>query len=276
MISVQREVVVPVPAAQVFDYVADACNEEAWNPNVIRIDRVSSGPVGRGTIFEGAYRRGGRMRFQITAYEPPSQLVFQGRGRQSELVATVRLAPRDGATAVTMRADVQPRGPLRVLAPLLRRLLERQYADVVRRFGEAMAPNGNKALYRRWFEDVVSGGELALADELLAPGYRLHFPGMPAPLDGDGHKALVRQFRAAFPDWTETVEDVIAEGDRVVIRVTGHGTHEGEFQGVPPTGRRVSASGVGIARMAGGRIAEAWAAYDALGLLGQLGAKKAA
>lgn len=138
------------------------------------------------------------------------------------------------------------------------------------------APNSNKALYRRWFEDVVSAGDLGLADELLAPGYRLHFPGMPAPLDGDGHKALVMQFRAAFPDWTETVEDVVAEGDRVVIRVTGQGTHEGEFQGMAPTGRRVSASGVGIARMAGGRIAEAWAAYDALGLLGQLGSEKAA
>jgi predicted ester cyclase/uncharacterized protein YndB with AHSA1/START domain len=276
MVSVQREVVVPVPAAEVFDYMADASNEQAWNPNVVRIARVSNGPIGRGTIFEGTYRRGGRMRFQITTYEPPSRLVFEGGGRRSRLAATVRLTPNDAGTAVAMRADVQPRGPLRLLSPALRPLMERQYGDVVHRLGEAMRPSGNKAVYRRWFEEVVSGGDLALADELLAPGYRLHFPGMPGPLDGEGHKALVEQFRAAFPDWEETVEDVVAEGDRVVIRVTGRGTHEGEFQGLAPTGRRVSATGIGIGRMASGRIAEAWAAYDALGLLAQLGSEAAA
>ena len=93
---------------------------------------------------------------------------------------------------------------------------------------------------------------------------------MPSPVDGEGHKALVTGFRAAFPDWTETVDDVIADRDRAVIRVTGSGTHRGEFQGVAPTGARVSATGIGLA---GGQIAEAWAAYDALGLLSQLEAQ---
>jgi steroid delta-isomerase-like uncharacterized protein len=130
----------------------------------------------------------------------------------------------------------------------------------------------NRQLYRRWFEQVVSGGDLALADELLGPAYRLHFPGMPEPLDREAHKALVMMFRTAFPDWVETVDDVIAEGDKVVIRVTGRGTHEGDFQGIPPTGTRVTATGVGIGRIENGRIAEAWAAYDALGLMQQLGA----
>ena len=130
----------------------------------------------------------------------------------------------------------------------------------------------NKELYRRWFEEVVTGGDLALADELLTPGYRLHFPGMPGPIDGEAHKALVTMFRTAFPDWVEAVDDVIAEGDKVVVRVTGRGTHEGDFQGVPPTGRQVTATGVGIGRIEDGRIAEAWAAYDALGLMQQLGA----
>ena len=126
-------------------------------------------------------------------------------------------------------------------------------------------------IYRRWFEEVVSG-DLALADELLTPGYRLHFPGVPEPLDREGHKALLTMFRTAFPDWVETVEDVIADGDRVAIRVTGRGTHLGDFQGIPPTGREVTASGIGIARLEGERIAESWAAYDALGMLQQLGA----
>lgn len=129
----------------------------------------------------------------------------------------------------------------------------------------------NKALYRRWFEEVVTRGDLALADELLAPDYALHFPGSP-PVDREGHKGLVMMFRAGFPDWAETVDDVIAEGDKVVVRVTGKGTHDGEFQGVAPTGRHVTCTGVGIGRVANGRIAEAWAEYDALGLMQQLGA----
>lgn len=129
----------------------------------------------------------------------------------------------------------------------------------------------NRALYRRWFEEVVSGGNLELADQLLAPGYVLHFPGFPGPVDSEGHKQLVIMFRNAFPDWRETVDDVIAEEDRVVIRVTGRGTHQGEFQGIPPTGRQVTATGVGIGRIENGRIAETWAEYDALGMMQQLG-----
>ena len=135
-----------------------------------------------------------------------------------------------------------------------------------------MSTEENKALYRRWFEEVVSGGNLELADQLLAPDYVLHFPGVPGPVDSEGHKQLVMMFRNAFPDWHESVDDVIAEGDRVVIRVTGRGTHESEFQGIPATGEQVSATGIGIGRIEGGRIAESWAAYDALGLMQQLGA----
>ena len=135
-----------------------------------------------------------------------------------------------------------------------------------------MSVEENKALYRRWFEEVVTRGNLGLANELVGPDYVLHFPGVEAPVDLEGHKQLVSMFRAAFPHWEESVEDVIGDGDRVVIRVVGRGTHQGEFQGIAPTGSHVTASGVGIARIENGRIAEAWAEYDALGLLQQLGA----
>jgi steroid delta-isomerase-like uncharacterized protein len=128
----------------------------------------------------------------------------------------------------------------------------------------------NKDLYRRWFTDVVSRGDLAAAEEILSGDYRLHFPGFPGPIDRDGHKSLVQLFRTGFPDWVETIGDLIAEDDRVVARVLGHGTHLGEFQGVEATGRHVSATGMGIARIADGQIVEAWAAYDAQGLLDQL------
>lgn len=135
-----------------------------------------------------------------------------------------------------------------------------------------MSVDANKALYRRWFEEVVTGGDLELADQLLTEDYALHLSGLPGPVDRAGHKQLVAMFRSAFPDWVESVEDVIAENDRVVVRVTGTGTHRGEFQGIPPTGRSVRAAGVGICRIVGGRIAEAWGSYDALGMMRQLGA----
>jgi steroid delta-isomerase-like uncharacterized protein len=128
----------------------------------------------------------------------------------------------------------------------------------------------NKERYRRWFTDVVSRGDLAATEEMLSEDYRLHFPGFPEPVDREGHKALVMLFRSGFPDWVETVEDVIAEDDRVVARIHGQGTHLGEFQGVEATGRQVSATGIGIARISDGRIVEVWAAYDGQGLLDQL------
>jgi len=129
----------------------------------------------------------------------------------------------------------------------------------------------NKAIYRRWFEEVVTGRNLALADELLAPDYALHFPGFPGPVDREGHKQLLMMFHHGFPDWQETIDDVVAEGDKVVIRVTGRGTHQGEFMGIPATGEQVTATGVGIGRIEAGRIAESWAEYDALGMMQQLG-----
>lgn len=279
MITLRREVVVRRPPEEVFEFLADARNENRWNPNVVRIDKTTDGPVGPGSTFVGTYRRGGRMTFELVEYDRPASLAFTGGRRQLGLAATVRVAPAGDGTAVAMRADLRPRGPLRLLEPILRPLVEHQYRDAIARFRDVVETPGterNKAIYRRWFDDVVSGRDLALADELLSPDYRLHFPGLPAPLDRDGHKALLAAFHAAFPDWTETVEDVIGEGDRVVIRVTGSGTHRGEFQGIAPTGRRVTATGVGIGRIEQSRIAEAWGAYDALGLLDQLGAAKAA
>lgn len=135
-----------------------------------------------------------------------------------------------------------------------------------------MTTEENRALYRRWFDDVVNLGKLELADDLLADGYVMHMPGAPGPLDSEGHKQMLRAFLTGFADWHESVDAIVAEGDRVVVWVTGTGTHTGDFQGIPPTNRSVTVTGVGMGRIEGGRIAEAWASYDALGLLQQLGA----
>lgn len=131
----------------------------------------------------------------------------------------------------------------------------------------------NKALVRRLFEELASKGDLAVADEITAPDFVPHdlasfFEEATGP---EGVKQLVVGLRAAFPDLHMTMEDIIAEGDKVVIRYTARGTHKGEFQGLAPTGKRVAWAGINIYRVAGGKAVETWKLGDNLGLMQQLG-----
>jgi hypothetical protein len=128
----------------VFDVLADPRNEERWNPNAVRVDLLSAGPPGVGTRFAGRYRRGGRMTFEISRFERPSLLVFRGGGSRVRLVATVRVNERADGTAVSMAADMRPRGPLRALAPLMRPAVERQYADVAGRLRAFIETEGGR------------------------------------------------------------------------------------------------------------------------------------
>ena len=132
-------------------------------------------------------------------------------------------------------------------------------------------PAANKALIRRFFEEVWSTGDLSRRDSFLAEGYRGHVAGAAEPIDRDGWSAWFQGFRTAFPDARFTVEDMVAEGDRVAARLTMRGTHLGPLNGVPPTGRAVVVSGMSLERVADGRIVEGWNENDALGLLQQLG-----
>lgn len=114
-----------------------------------------------------------------------------------------------------------------------------------------------------------------MADEILSPDYVDHVVEGPKAQTVRGPYALKRaaaMFRDAFPDLHYTVEDVVAEGDKVVARFTARGTHRGEFLGIAPTGKRIVYTGFDMSRVSGGRIVEAWAGYDALGLMRQLGA----
>ena len=124
---------------------------------------------------------------------------------------------------------------------------------------------------RRFFEEVWSTGDLSLRDEFLGADYRGHMAGAEQPIDRDGWTGWFQGFRTAFPDARFTVEDLIAEGDRVAARLTMRGTHLGPMNGVPATGRAVVVTGMSIERVANGRIVEGWNQNDALGLLGQLG-----
>ena len=129
----------------------------------------------------------------------------------------------------------------------------------------------NKALVRQLLEDDISRGDAAVAERIIAPDFHDHTnpPGMRHGLAG--HNAIVALFRAAFPDQWWRIDDLIAEGDRVVARVTMTGTHLGDFFGIPPTGRRVTVGGIHILRVADGQIAEHWGVNDDLGLMRQLG-----
>lgn len=138
-----------------------------------------------------------------------------------------------------------------------------------------MSTEDNKALFRRWCE-VISQNRLDRVEEIIAPEEVDHAlpPGVPAGLEGV--KQVFRLLHTAFPDLQIEIDDLIAEGDKVVGRVTARGTHEGEFMGIAPTGKPVSFTAIDVVRIAGGKIAERWSQADNLALLQQLGAVPAA
>jgi steroid delta-isomerase-like uncharacterized protein len=130
----------------------------------------------------------------------------------------------------------------------------------------------NKALIRRHFDEIWNQGQLAVADEIVAPAYVSHFPLPGQPPGIAGFKYAVQVLRTSFPDLHITIEDLISEGDKVVARLVAHGTHHATFRGIAPTGREVRWAGIRIFRIEEGKIAEHWANWDDLGLMQQLGA----
>jgi predicted ester cyclase len=134
-----------------------------------------------------------------------------------------------------------------------------------------MSLEANKAVVRRLMDEDISGGDLAVAEEIIHPDFFDHTnpPGLQRGVEG--HKGIVTLFRAAFPDLRFAIDDLVAEGDRVVARTTMSGTHRGEFFGIPPTGRFVTMGGVHVVRIADGKVAEHWGTNDDLSLMRQLG-----
>jgi len=134
--------------------------------------------------------------------------------------------------------------------------------------------SANKALVRRWFEEVWNQGREATIDELFAAdgiGYGLGDTDV--TLRGPAEfKPFVGNLRGALPDIHMTIEDLIAEGDKVTIRISVEGTHKGGQLGVAPSGRRIRIAGLVVVRIANGQIVEGWNSWDQLGLLRQIGA----
>ena len=136
-----------------------------------------------------------------------------------------------------------------------------------------MSAEANKATSRRWVEEVFSKGNLAVADQIIAPN---HVNSGPATLPGlpngpEGGRIVVTVYRTAFPNIHFTVDEQIAEGDTVVTRWTATGTQTGELAGIPPTGKSSTTTGIIIDTFANGMIVKSWAIFDQFGLMQQLG-----
>jgi steroid delta-isomerase-like uncharacterized protein len=139
---------------------------------------------------------------------------------------------------------------------------------------EAIMTAGNQAtahtaLVHRFVDEFWSRGNLSVVDELMTRDAVIHEPVAGTPED---LKPVATMIRSAFPDWHSTVEEIVVEGDRVAERWTGRGTHQGEFQGIPPTGKRVAVPGVVFYRISDGKIAEFRGQFDRMSLMEQLGA----
>ena len=134
-----------------------------------------------------------------------------------------------------------------------------------------MSPEENKAVVRRFVEEVFNQSNLAAVDRFLAAEYR-DANALPGQEPGrEGAKRAFSLYQEVFPDLRYTIEEMIAEGDTVVTRVTFRGTHRGAFLGIPPTNRQVSVPAVHITRLVEGTIREHWSLMDDLGLMQQLG-----
>ncbi len=136
-----------------------------------------------------------------------------------------------------------------------------------------MSTETNKALVRRYVDEVSNRRNLAAIDELIAPDYLHHSDaGNVFELRGPAFiQSEVSVISAAFADAHWTIEDLMAEGDRVVYRWTATGVHQGEFRGIAPTGKAVMLRGITILRIENGKLAERWGSADMVGLLQQLG-----
>jgi steroid delta-isomerase-like uncharacterized protein len=135
-----------------------------------------------------------------------------------------------------------------------------------------MSAEENKALMRRFIDEVINGKNLAAIDELVAPDIVEHEEGPPGMPGGrEGTKQFFGMVFNAFPDLKATLEDVVAEGDRLAVRQTWRGTHKGEFMGVPATGKTVAFQVLDWLRFRDGKATEHWGAADTMALMQQLG-----
>ena len=136
-----------------------------------------------------------------------------------------------------------------------------------------MSAEENKALLRRYIEEVWDRQNPAAVDEFLAPNYKRHRSPTTKPLTRDGQRELLTKFRAAFPGIQLIVEEIIAEGNRIAFRSTMRATHQGELFGIAPTGKQITVGLVDVIHIENGKFVKQWGGPDLLDLVQQLGAE---
>jgi steroid delta-isomerase-like uncharacterized protein len=133
-----------------------------------------------------------------------------------------------------------------------------------------MSTESNKTLIRRFWEGVFNQKNLAVIDEICTPDMVYHAPT--GPIQGrEAFKQFIGMYLGAFPDFHITIEDIVAEEDKVAVRQATTATHQGELMGIPPSGKRISVSGIHVTRVVNGKAVEDWGNDDMLGMLQQLG-----
>ncbi len=135
-----------------------------------------------------------------------------------------------------------------------------------------MSLEENKAIARRWNDEIWNKGNMAVVDELMATNFVWHTPYVGVAPDREGFKQSAATL-SSFSDMNCVDDDMVAEGDKVAVRWTWSGKHTGEYMGIAPTGKRVTITGISIIRIAGGKIVEEWDEQDNMGFMEQLGAK---
>lgn len=128
----------------------------------------------------------------------------------------------------------------------------------------------NKAIIRRNMEEVYNKGDISVLDEIMSPDIVIH-SGLGEIKGSETYKQVHSQTRKAFPDFHFTIDDMVAEGDMVAVRLTLTGTHKGEFMGIPPTGKKIKGDWALFYRFAGGKEVEVWEYTDSLAFFQQLG-----
>jgi steroid delta-isomerase-like uncharacterized protein len=136
---------------------------------------------------------------------------------------------------------------------------------------ERSAGETNKGILRRFAARVWNERDLSVVDECTADGFIQHNTGTAEPLTKEGFKRQLAEMHSAFPDLRFTVDDLLADGDKIVARWTIQGTHLGRLQGFPPTGRAVTFSGMTIIRFVDGKAQEEWVNFDVFGMMRQIG-----
>ncbi len=135
-----------------------------------------------------------------------------------------------------------------------------------------MSIEENKALAGRWLDEVWNKVNLAAVDELCTTNFTFSYAAPGVSNDREGYKQTVIMLTSGVSDLKITLEDIVAEGDKVVVRWKGTSKHTGEFMEMPPTGKQLAMTGISIIRIEGGKIVKEWGEMDMMGLMQQMGA----